>query len=166
MAFTRRLAINNNNAPNRAKHAASIVIRNEIISIGENSGKTHPLQKRFSKNGEAIFKHAEVDCIINALRHVEPEDLEKATLYVYRVKKLTKDHKYWSDGLSEPCPGWPAPGRWRGWRRTLRAQALGSLKRVGARSGQPPSAGRHDDLHGDVTPRRGVGCHQHRPRGA
>jgi len=105
MAFTRRLAINNNNAPNRAKHAASIVIRNEIISIGENSGKTHPLQKRFSKNGEAIFKHAEVDCIINALRHVEPEDLEKATLYVYRVKKLTKDHKYWSDGLSEPCPG-------------------------------------------------------------
>lgn len=105
MAFTRRMAIQNNNSQNRAKLAASLVIRNEIISVGYNSYKTHPLQKRFSKNIEAIFKHAEVDCIINALRHVEPEDLEKATLYVHRVKKLTKDHKYWSDGYSEPCCG-------------------------------------------------------------
>ena len=88
-----------------AKLAASLVIRNEIISIGYNSYKTHPLQKRFSKNIEAIFKHAEVDCIINALRHVDPSDLERSTLYVHRVKKLTKDHDYWSDGYSEPCCG-------------------------------------------------------------
>ncbi len=105
MAFTRRLAINNHNSLNRAKLAASLVIRNEIISVGFNSYKTHPLQKRFSKNIEAIFKHAEVDCIINALRHVEPEELAKATLYVYRVKKLTKDHTEWVDGISEPCCG-------------------------------------------------------------
>ena len=105
MAFTRRMAIQNNNSLNRAKLAASLVIRNEIISIGYNSYKTHPLQKRFSKNIEAIFKHAEVDCIINALRHVDPSDLERSTLYVHRVKKLTKDHDYWSDGYSEPCCG-------------------------------------------------------------
>lgn len=105
MAFTRRMAINNHNSLNRAKLAASLVIRNEIISVGFNSYKTHPLQKRFSKNIEAIFKHAEVDCIINALRYVEPEELEKATLYVYRVKKLEKDHKEWVDGISEPCCG-------------------------------------------------------------
>ena len=105
MAFTRRMAIQNSNSLNRAKLAASLVIRNEIISIGYNSYKTHPLQKRFSKNIEAIFKHAEVDCIINALRHVDPSDLERSTLYVHRVKKLTKDHDYWSDGYSEPCCG-------------------------------------------------------------
>lgn len=105
MEFTRRMAINNNHSLNRAKLSASLVIRNEIISIGYNSYKTHPMQKRFSKNIDAIFKHAEVDCIINALRHVDQEDLSKATLYIYRVKKLTKDHKYWSDGLSEPCCG-------------------------------------------------------------
>ena len=105
MAFTRRMAIQNSNSLSRAKLAASLVLRNEIISIGYNSYKTHPLQKRFSKNIEAIFKHAEVDCIINALRHVDSADLERATLYVYRVKKLTKDHDYWSDGYSEPCCG-------------------------------------------------------------
>ena len=105
MAFTRRMAIYNHNSSNRAKLAASLVIRNEVISVGFNSYKTHPLQKRFSKNIEAIFKHAEVDCIINALRHVEQEELAKATLYVYRVKRLTKDHKFWSDGYSEPCCG-------------------------------------------------------------
>jgi len=105
MAFTRRMAIQNNNSQNRAKLAASLVIRNEIISVGYNSYKTHPLQKKFSKNIEAIFKHAEVDCIINALRHVDADDLSKATLYIHRVKKLTKDHLDWSDGYSEPCCG-------------------------------------------------------------
>jgi deoxycytidylate deaminase len=105
MAFTRRMAIQNSNSQNRAKLAASLVIRNEIISIGYNSYKSHPLQKRFSKNIEAIFKHAEVDCIINALRCVSTEDLEKATLYVYRIKRLTKESTFWSDGYSEPCCG-------------------------------------------------------------
>lgn len=105
MIFTKRMAIQNNSSQNRAKLAASLVIRNEIISIGYNSYKTHPLQKRFSKNIEAIFKHAEVDCIINALRCVDQEDLSRASLYVYRVKKLTKDSIQWSDGYSEPCCG-------------------------------------------------------------
>lgn len=105
MAFTRRMAINNVNSQQKVKLAASLVYQNEIISVGYNSLKTHPMQKRFSKNIEAIFKHAEVDCIINALRHVDPSDLERATLYVYRVKKLTKDHNYWSDGYAEPCCG-------------------------------------------------------------
>lgn len=105
MAFTRRMAIQNKNSQQKVRLAASLVFQNEIVSVGYNSLKTHPMQKRFSKNIEAIFKHAEVDCIVNALRHVDPTDLERATLYVYRVKKLTKDHEYWSDGYSEPCSG-------------------------------------------------------------
>jgi deoxycytidylate deaminase len=99
------MAIQNKNSQQKVKLAASLVFQNEIISVGYNSLKTHPMQKRFSKNIEAIFKHAEVDCIVNALRYVDSADLERATLYVYRVKKLTKDHNYWSDGYSEPCSG-------------------------------------------------------------
>lgn len=105
MSFTRRMAIDNHNSQNRAKLAASLVLRNEVISVGYNSYKSHPMQKRFSKNIEAIFKHAEVDCIVKALRHVNSEELEKATLYVYRVKKFSKDSRFMCDGYSEPCCG-------------------------------------------------------------
>lgn len=104
MEMTRRLAINNKNNI-KMKLAASLVIRNEVISIGFNSDKSHPLQAKFGKNSEAIFKHAEVDCIINALKHVDEDDLKKATLYVYRVKRAEKGHKDWTDGISKPCKG-------------------------------------------------------------
>lgn len=102
MDFVRRLATSNNM---KTKLAACLVIRNEIISVGLNSDKSHPLQKRFAKNNEAIFKHAEVDCIIKALKVVDEEDLKDATLYVYRVKKMNKGDANWVSGLAEPCPG-------------------------------------------------------------
>lgn len=102
MAFVRRLAMNNQM---KMKLAACLVIRNEIISIGVNSDKSHPMQKKFAKNNDAIFKHAEVDCIINALRHVDQEELKNATLYVHRVKRQYKGDKEWSDGMAEPCIG-------------------------------------------------------------
>lgn len=102
MAFVRRLAIDNKM---KTKLAACLVIRNEVISVGYNSDKSHPLQKRFGKNSESIFKHAEIDCIVNALRHVDEEDLKFATLYVYRVKRKSKGDNNWIDGMAEPCPG-------------------------------------------------------------
>jgi deoxycytidylate deaminase len=89
----------------KMKLAACLVINNEVISVGHNSDKSHPLQKRFAKNSDAIFKHAEVDCIINALRHLDKEDLKKSTLYVYRVKRKRKGDLSWVDGLAEPCLG-------------------------------------------------------------
>jgi tRNA(Arg) A34 adenosine deaminase TadA len=89
----------------KMKLAACLVLRNEIISVGFNSDKSHPLQKRFAKNIDAIFKHAEVDCIIKALKVVEEDDLKDATLYVYRVKKQNKGDTGWVSGLAEPCPG-------------------------------------------------------------
>lgn len=102
MDFVRRLATSNNM---KMKLAACLVIRNEIISVGFNSDKSHPLQKRFAKNIDAIFKHAEVDCIIKALKVVDEDDLKDATLYVYRVKKMNKGDTHWVSGLAEPCPG-------------------------------------------------------------
>ena len=102
MDFVRRLATSNSM---KMKLAACLVIRNEIISVGFNSDKSHPLQKRFAKNNDAIFKHAEVDCIIKALKVVDEEDLKDATLYVHRVKKKNKGDANWVTGLAEPCPG-------------------------------------------------------------
>ena len=102
MDFVRRLATSNSM---KMKLAACLVIRNEIISVGFNSDKSHPLQKRFAKNNDAIFKHAEVDCIIKALKIVDEDDLKNATLYVYRVKKQNKGDTGWVSGLAEPCPG-------------------------------------------------------------
>lgn len=102
MDFARRLATSNSM---KMKLAACLVIRNEIISVGFNSDKSHPLQKRFAKNNDAIFKHAEVDCIIKALKIVDEDDLKDAALYVYRVKKQNKGDSNWVSGLAEPCPG-------------------------------------------------------------
>ena len=82
-----------------ARIAAAIVIRNDIIAVGNNQKKTHPFQERFKKNDEAIYLHAETDCIKNALKHVDQDKLSKATLYVCRIKK----DGTW--GLAKPCKG-------------------------------------------------------------
>jgi deoxycytidylate deaminase len=102
MALTRRLAINN---PMKIKLAACLVIRNEVISVGLNSEKSHPMQKRFGKNSESIFKHAEVDAILGALRHIDSDLLKRSTLYVFRVKKKNKGDMTLVDGMAEPCSG-------------------------------------------------------------
>lgn len=102
MAFIRRLAINN---PMKTKLAACLVLRNEVIAIGFNSDKSHPLQKRFGKNSESIFKHAEIDCIVNSLKHLDVDELKACTLYVHRVKKNNKGDVNWVDGMAEPCAG-------------------------------------------------------------
>lgn len=107
MQFTRRLAIDNPGVNNRTKLAASLVIKRDVISFGINVMRSHPVQKKYGKNDEAIYLHAEINAIVNSLNHVEKDDLRKASLYVYRVKKDTNDlkRKHWVDGLSCPCEG-------------------------------------------------------------
>lgn len=79
--------------------AACIVKSNKIISFGHNQQKTHPLQLRFARNKNAVYLHAEIDVIRNALRDVSLEDLSKSTLYIARVKKNG------DEGISKPCKG-------------------------------------------------------------
>ncbi len=90
-----------------ASVAASIVIGNEVIAFGKNSRKTHPLQKKYSKNADAICLHAEIDVIARALREVPVDDLRKSTLYIARFKKTYVSHNNhkatW--GYVEPCNG-------------------------------------------------------------
>jgi len=89
----------------RQRHAAAIVIRNEIIAIGFNRKKTHPFQARFQTHETQVYLHAETDVINRALRYVTPEELKKAKLYVARVKYTDNISKksIWAE--SKPCKG-------------------------------------------------------------
>ena len=84
------------------KIVSAITIKNNVISIGQPSLKTHPLQAKYAKNQKSIFLHAEIDAIQKALRIITPSELEKATLYICRIKYI--NHKPWY-GNSCPCLG-------------------------------------------------------------
>jgi len=87
------------------KFAAAIVSRNRIVSIGMNSMKSHPLQAKYGKNPHAIFLHAEIAAIKNALREVEVDDLSKCDIYITRVKKEKPFTNKFVWGLAKPCIG-------------------------------------------------------------
>jgi deoxycytidylate deaminase len=85
--------------------SAALVYRNEIISIGTNKRKSHPFQKKYATNEEAIFLHAETDAIYNALRRHNTDIVAKAKLYVCRMKWSNDQKETHIQGLAKPCPG-------------------------------------------------------------
>jgi deoxycytidylate deaminase len=104
MDFLRRQAIDNEGCA-RAKLAAAVSVKGRLISLGRNQYKTHPFALQYGKNSEAIFLHAETNAIVNSLNHVDREDLKRATLYVYRVKRPNERSRNWINGLAKPCEG-------------------------------------------------------------
>lgn len=105
MELLRRCSIDNPGTKNNFKLSAAIVVKKDIISIGYNQMRTHPLQSQFSKNEHSIYLHAEINAIAAALNHVHRDALRKATLYVHRVKRSGPDCKSWIDGEACPCEG-------------------------------------------------------------
>ena len=91
-----------------AKLVALVVRGNELVSVGWNQKKSHPLQKRFSSNPERIFLHAEVDAIIKGFRRGTLEDCD---LIIARVKRDGPD---WVSGLAKPCEGCQRAIKWSG----------------------------------------------------
>jgi len=89
----------------RTRIASCVVIKNEIVSIGVNQLKSHPFQAKFSRNEDSIYLQAETDAIKNALKIVDVEDLERATLYVCRVKGTDASKKQFIRGMCCPCNG-------------------------------------------------------------
>lgn len=87
----------------RAKLCAAIVVKNNIVSIGINQRKTHPMQAEFAKNEHACYLHAEIDAITKAKRRINKEDFKKATLYVVRVKRINQGSYF--PALAKPCSG-------------------------------------------------------------
>ena len=89
----------------RARLAAGLVYKNDIISIGTNKNKSHPFQKKYGTNSDAIFLHAETDAIYNAIRKYDAEIVSKSTLYVYRIKWENEKKRRLISGLAKPCVG-------------------------------------------------------------
>jgi hypothetical protein len=89
----------------RAKVAAAVVIKNDVVVFGSNKIRSHPFQLRFGKNDESAYWHAETNAIYNALKRVQVDELTKASLYVVRVKKPAAGSRNWILGLAKPCRG-------------------------------------------------------------
>jgi tRNA(Arg) A34 adenosine deaminase TadA len=102
MAVARGIAVWND-SERASKMSALVVSGSRILGVGWNQHKTHPMQSRFCRNPDSIFKHAEIDAIADAVRRVG--DVSGTTLYVYRVKKRGRRQSEWIDGLAEPCSG-------------------------------------------------------------
>lgn len=81
------------------KLAAAIWKKNDLIALGRNQLKSHPLQKRFTDNPEKIFLHAETDAIARA---VKSETILGSWLYVARVKKSGNQTV---TGMAKSCGG-------------------------------------------------------------
>lgn len=86
-------------------HIGCVAVQNnKILSIGFNTDKTHPMQKKYNKyrcfengNDNAAHKlHAEVSCLYPI--HDLDINWSKVSLYIYRVCK-SRPH-----GNARPCP--------------------------------------------------------------
>lgn len=103
--FLKRQAIDVD-AVKSSRIVAAVVLNGQIISVGNNSMKSHPFAAKYGKNEHAVFLHAETDAIKKALNHLGPKDFSKATLYVQRVKRPDPSRKRgWVNGMSKPCRG-------------------------------------------------------------
>lgn len=101
-----RVAIESPGVRSNIKVAAAIVYRRRIISIGVNQYKSHTLMKKYGRNSDSIFLHAEVDAVRKALPFFDVEKFKKCDLYILRVKKDRPNCKsHWIRGLAKPCPG-------------------------------------------------------------
>lgn len=90
----------------RERIAAGLWYKGSIIASGRNQKKSHPFQKRFGRNEDSIYLHAEIDCMVDAMRQRVPlEIISKATLYVARVKKYHQDAEKYEWAMARPCEG-------------------------------------------------------------
>ena len=85
--------------------AAAIFHRNRIVSIGYNHRKSSPLQKRFGKNDDSIYYHAEIHAIRNALRNVDHDDLRRCVMYIARARWKSQYERVRVWGMAKPCSG-------------------------------------------------------------
>ncbi len=107
MAYLEKIAIGiNAETINRARLAACLVYKNDIISVGVNMLKSHPFQARFGRNDDSIYLHAETNCIKNALKVTDLNTIEKSKMYIHRVKYNGSHNKRkFVSGMAKPCEG-------------------------------------------------------------
>lgn len=95
---------------NLPKIGAILVRGKHQVAQGVNLRKSHPIQEKWGVNPYAIFLHAEIATIINALRRDEDMTFSETTMYVGRAKKYLVHKRRGTNavcgwGLSQPCSG-------------------------------------------------------------
>jgi deoxycytidylate deaminase len=90
----------------RARIGCVAVYNNNIISVGINSYKTHPVQKMYDKyrtfhpspgcKAHMHSLHAEIDCLVSI--DDNNIDISKVDIYICRILKNG------TTGLAAPCP--------------------------------------------------------------
>lgn len=88
-----------------AKIASALVYKDEVVSFGINQMKSHPFQRKYARNQDAIFWHAENMAIFGASKTMDKSDFRKSTLYVARVKRFDSFKEGFVQGLACPCEG-------------------------------------------------------------
>lgn len=78
---------------------ACLTSKDGKIIYGLNSRKSHPMQKRFALNEFKIFMHAEIHCLVQAVR-CKNFSIPGSTIEVFRWSKVSH-----SPQLSFPCDG-------------------------------------------------------------
>jgi len=82
----------------RVHIGAVVVLKNEVIAVGQNVKKSHPLQSKWASicnRRESIWLHAEMHCLTKLIN--TRYDLSNARIYIFRHDK--KGQK----ALSRPC---------------------------------------------------------------
>lgn len=92
-------------AVSKARLAAAVVIRGEVLAWGTNELRTHPFAAKWGKNSDALFWHAETKAIHNFIRRHDVSLLQKATVMVARIKRPFERSKEYVSGMARPCKG-------------------------------------------------------------
>ena len=86
----------------KEEHVGCVAVdQGQVIGLGCNCNKTHPVQKKYNRYRKASDSmlpklHAEISCL-NQIKHLNI-NFAKVKLYIYRIRK---DQPF---GLSRPCP--------------------------------------------------------------
>ena len=86
----------------KKQHVGCVAVyQGQVIGLGCNTNKTHPIQKFYNKYrnpSDCMLPklHAEISCI-NQIKHLDI-NFSKVKLYIYRIRN---DQPF---GLSRPCP--------------------------------------------------------------
>lgn len=100
-----QLAINAPLNTGPVKVSAALIYRGKILVTGTNQYKSHPLMMTRGYRDDQCWRHAEVDCIQNALKIMTKEQMARCELRVVRAKRPSHNSKEWILGLAKPCPG-------------------------------------------------------------
>lgn len=85
------------------KVAAALVYKGRVVATGTNQYKTHPLMMTPGYREDQNWRHAEVDCIVNARRTLTLQQIASCSIHVVRAKRTPQGK--WTLGLAKPCPG-------------------------------------------------------------